>query len=142
MQKIGGKVRRSGALVHRVRDGVPQYLLVSSSSDPNRYVLPAGHIERDEHPMATAVREVWEESGARIRICRYAGRYTHRKKSGRKRPTHVFLASLVAQQCSPESREIRWCRVNDLQSPGLGIQAELRDFIGGVNAGLSLAAAA
>jgi 8-oxo-dGTP diphosphatase len=40
---------------------------------PNKYNGLGGHVERDEHPAETAVREVFEESGLRVRDVKLRG---------------------------------------------------------------------
>jgi 8-oxo-dGTP pyrophosphatase MutT (NUDIX family) len=39
------------------------------------WVLPGGSIEPGESPADTAVREIWEETGLRVRLSRVAGVY-------------------------------------------------------------------
>jgi ADP-ribose pyrophosphatase YjhB (NUDIX family) len=58
----------AGGVVSRKKAGGRRYLLVQAKRDPNQWVLPKGHIERDENAKYTAVREVKEETGVWARI--------------------------------------------------------------------------
>ncbi|HQY57232.1 MAG: NUDIX domain-containing protein [Nitrospira sp.] len=58
----------AGGVVYRMCSGGAEYLLVEAKDDPNQWVLPKGHIEPEENPRVTAVREVYEETGVWARI--------------------------------------------------------------------------
>lgn len=59
----------AGGVVLRYRGGrLPEYLRVEAQGAPGLWVLPKGHIEADEQPARTAVREVLEESGVWARV--------------------------------------------------------------------------
>lgn len=58
----------AGGVVHRERDGVREFLVVTSSKNPAHWVLPKGHIDPGETPEETSVREVREESGVNARL--------------------------------------------------------------------------
>ncbi|HET7621449.1 MAG TPA: NUDIX hydrolase [Gemmatimonadaceae bacterium] len=51
----------AGGVVFRMEDGRPLFLLIRDSYD--NWGFPKGHVERDEAPERTAVREVEEETG-------------------------------------------------------------------------------
>jgi len=53
----------AGAIVYRMVNAEPKYLLVSASNDPSLTVFPKGHIEAGEDPVSAAIREVQEEAG-------------------------------------------------------------------------------
>jgi 8-oxo-dGTP pyrophosphatase MutT (NUDIX family) len=55
----------AGAIVYRLRSGVPEFLLVTARRRPHEWVYPKGHIESGESAEQTAVREVEEEAGVR-----------------------------------------------------------------------------
>jgi 8-oxo-dGTP pyrophosphatase MutT (NUDIX family) len=59
---------RAGGLVYRQNGTEIEYLLVTSNSNPNRWILPAGHIETGESPEIAAQREVFEEAGVEADI--------------------------------------------------------------------------
>ena len=47
---------------------IPEYLLVTSKSNPNKWIFPAGHVEPGETPEFAALREVREEAGITAEI--------------------------------------------------------------------------
>ena len=51
----------AGGVVFRIEDGRPLFLLIRDSYD--NWGFPKGHVERDESPERTALREVEEETG-------------------------------------------------------------------------------
>ena len=53
----------AGGVVFRMEDGRPLFLLIRDSYD--NWGFPKGHVERDEAPEHTALREVEEETGLR-----------------------------------------------------------------------------
>ncbi|XP_028967785.1 diphosphoinositol polyphosphate phosphohydrolase 1 isoform X1 [Galendromus occidentalis] len=64
--------RRAACLC--VRDaGETEILLVSSSSSPDRFIVPGGGLEPEEDAPAAATREVMEEAGVRGTLGRYLG---------------------------------------------------------------------
>ncbi len=62
-QRKPGEPTHAGGIVFRDKKHVREFLLVQAKKTPNEWVLPKGHIELDEHPRETAVREVREETG-------------------------------------------------------------------------------
>lgn len=58
----------AGGVVFRRRDTATEYLLVAAKNAPDEWVLPKGHIDRDEAPDAAARREVAEETGIDARL--------------------------------------------------------------------------
>jgi 8-oxo-dGTP pyrophosphatase MutT (NUDIX family) len=87
-----------GVLVARRNDGKPAWTFI------------AGEIEQGEDPADTAVREVKEETGPRIRASSVIGRRVH-PHTGREmvylaaRPTHGTKALVGDEQ---ELAEVRW----------------------------------
>lgn len=57
------KCTHAGGLVYKNENGRKVYLVVSSAKNPDKWVLPKGHIEKDESPGFAATREVLEEAG-------------------------------------------------------------------------------
>lgn len=47
---------------------VNKKILLVHHKDFDRWVQPGGHIEKNETPEETALREVWEETGVKIRL--------------------------------------------------------------------------
>ena len=58
----------AGGVVFRTRGGKTEYLLVEATQNPDKLVLPKGHVEEGEQHRETAVREVHEETGVWARI--------------------------------------------------------------------------
>ena len=65
-----------------------QVLLVSSNSNPNRWIIPGGKIQANEDPGTSAAREAMEEAGAQGRLGRSRGTFSN---SDRKHRTTVFV---------------------------------------------------
>ncbi|HJD99450.1 bis(5'-nucleosyl)-tetraphosphatase [Levilactobacillus brevis] len=59
--------RASGAVVYRLVDGQPEYLLLKSAAS-NFWGFPKGHVEGDESDLQTAVREIKEETQLDVAI--------------------------------------------------------------------------
>ncbi|VDI28496.1 diphosphoinositol-polyphosphate diphosphatase [Mytilus galloprovincialis] len=62
-------------------------LLVTSSKDREKYVVPGGGIEPQEEAKATAEREALEEAGVRGDLGRFIGTFENKEKKHR---TKVF----------------------------------------------------
>lgn len=58
----------AGGIVYRIRDGFPEFLLVTARRNPQQWVYPKGHIEPGEDAERAAVREVEEEAGVQATI--------------------------------------------------------------------------
>lgn len=56
-------VPQAGAIAARRLHDVPQILLVRAKSPGREWILPKGHIERDETAAGAALRELKEEAG-------------------------------------------------------------------------------
>ncbi|XP_063411414.1 diphosphoinositol polyphosphate phosphohydrolase 1-like [Mytilus trossulus] len=64
-----------------------EILLVTSSKDREKYVIPGGGIEPQEEAKATAEREALEEAGVRGDLGRFIGTFENKEKKHR---TKVF----------------------------------------------------
>lgn len=60
-----------------------EILLVTSSKDRERFVVPGGGIEPQEDPKLTAEREALEEAGVRGDLGRYLGTFENKEKMHR-----------------------------------------------------------
>lgn len=129
MKRPKDKVNRSAALVYRhARSGV-EFLFVSTRRDRRRLVLPAGHLEKNESAEQTAIRETKEEAGAEIKLERYLGRFVHKKHSGKRVPSDVYLASLLWQGKTKECREVVWLRPDEIETSPFRIRRRLAKFV-------------
>ena len=72
---------QAAALAYRATaDGEPEILLVTSR-ETRRWILPKGWIENDVKPYETAAMEAWEEAGVRGRVKKKPiGSYTYEKR--------------------------------------------------------------
>jgi len=94
-----------------------RYLLVESSDWPVKWVLPKGKIEEGEKMKATAVREVYEETGVWARICDDLGTmtYVHDDKSV---TVQLYRMQRVAGGVRRErDRKRRWMTVREICDP-------------------------
>lgn len=57
-----------GAFVHKIENGVTYVLLVRPKEDRDVWGLPKGHINPDETGEQCAIREVFEETGVKIKL--------------------------------------------------------------------------
>lgn len=71
-EKIGGHPLWLPGVKAVVTDDAGRLLLVRRA-DNGRWTVPAGIVDPGEEPAATAVREVFEETGVRVRVDRVAG---------------------------------------------------------------------
>jgi 8-oxo-dGTP pyrophosphatase MutT (NUDIX family) len=95
----------------------------------NRWLLPGGHVElRDPTPAATAQREVIEETGAILAPDppQLVSVDVHAIPGNLREPLHLhhdlifaFQAESKVCQCSTESREIAWCRIDKFDTYAL-----------------------
>lgn len=70
-----------------------------------RWTLPGGGIEPGETAAGAAVREVWEECGAHVVV---EGEPFAVTSPDYGETSLIFLARLIRQEPSPESREHAW----------------------------------
>ncbi|MDL2410276.1 NUDIX hydrolase [Rhizobium calliandrae] len=77
----GAFLQQYGALCFRYRDGGPDIeVLVITSRDSRRWVIPKGWPMRGMKPFEAAAIEAWEEAGARgTAVKKPVGRYTYLK---------------------------------------------------------------
>ncbi|KAJ8305817.1 hypothetical protein KUTeg_016362 [Tegillarca granosa] len=69
-----------------------EILLVTSSKDREKYVVPGGGVEPYEDPRNTAVREALEEAGVRGQLGRHIGIFENKEKKHRT-TLYVFIVS-------------------------------------------------
>ncbi len=98
----------AGGIVIKFEDKTCKYLIVQSSTNPNHWVFPKGHIKPGESPEVAAIREVHEESGVRAKILYPLGKSKFNKESETVRVIY-FLMAYQSQEEAHEERKLRWC---------------------------------
>jgi ADP-ribose pyrophosphatase YjhB (NUDIX family) len=91
----------SRAVVFR-GDGI---LLVQEKMDDNRWTLPGGWIDINESPSEAVEREVWEESGYRVRALKLLALYDRNKHDHPPHPYHVYKLFFLCELLSDERAE-------------------------------------
>ena len=102
----------AGGVVIKFEGQTRKYLIVQSSTNPNHWVLPKGHIKSDETPDEAAIREVQEESGIKGKILSQLGKSKFRKESETVRVIY-FLMIYQSQEEAVEERRFRWCNFEE-----------------------------
>jgi len=97
----------AGAVVFKLTDQGPRYLLVEASGRRDRWVFPKGHVENGETAADTAQREVSEEAGVRARTVRRLRR-VEQKQEGHWISIAYFLMAYTGRATPLEERRIRW----------------------------------
>ncbi len=96
--------RQSGALPYRLIDDQPQVLLVTSR-DTGRWVIPRGGIEDHGGSVRAAEVEAWEEAGVKgLMEPRAMGLYTYVKK-GKKGQDIPTVVEVYALKVTEEARD-------------------------------------
>lgn len=100
----------AGAIFSQDRKNV---LLVKRRDVPV-WVLPGGGVDSNESPDSAIVREIWEETGFRVKLVRLVNAYLPINKLAR--PTHLYECSILSGQPSPsqETKEVRFFPLSSL----------------------------
>ena len=105
---IKNRPTHAGGIVYRKDSGRTLYLIVSSSSIKNKWVLPKGHIEKNEKAIDAAVREVLEESGVLAKPVKKAGLNRYRKKGQHLACVYFVMELLQVKGQGVENRKVLW----------------------------------
>ncbi len=101
----------AGAVVYRMRNGKPEFLLVHRSRYHD-WSLPKGKLDRRESFKDCAVREVREESGVVGVVERSLGTVGYVTPAGNKKAVRYWLVRAEKQSFVPNSEvdKVRWLR--------------------------------
>jgi len=97
----------AGGVVYRLKEAIPELLLVSSRFDKSIWVLPKGHIEPGESSDETAVREVFEEAGVTARIVEFLVT-SQQVVRGATQQIEYYLLERLAEEEATEGRKVAW----------------------------------
>ncbi|XP_059085209.1 diphosphoinositol polyphosphate phosphohydrolase 1-like [Tigriopus californicus] len=94
-------------------DSESEILLVSSSANPDRWIIPGGKIETQETPEYSGMREAMEEAGAVGELGRCLGVFENRERHNR---THVYVLKvneLLDDFDDAKRRKRRWFPIEE-----------------------------
>ncbi len=102
--------QRAGGIVFRKINSGIEFLLVTSNSNRNRWIIPAGHVEIGESHQETALREVVEEAGVKAIILSDLGMLEYiwyRETQKLLIKTHLYLMQYInTVAINPEGRQV------------------------------------
>lgn len=90
-----------------------EILLVTSSGDRERWIVPGGGLEPNEDSRSAALREVMEEAGVVGQLSRCLGSFEHPERRHR---TSVYVLNVTEELREWEdcgSRQRRWFKIDD-----------------------------
>lgn len=99
-----------GAVVFTRIEGIPHYVLVQAKDQPvGCHGFPKGHMEAGETQEQTALREIWEEVGLRVRLLegfRAVTEYPLPCPPDTRKQVVFFLAEYEDQQITIQESEL------------------------------------
>lgn len=122
---------RAGGIVCQRTETEVKFLLVTSNSNKERWIIPAGHIEEGEKPEEAAVREVLEEAGVVADIVANLGNICYTWFRERQKvciDTVLFLMRFrEVVEVNPEGRQVQFFTFKQIEE--LNLWDETRDFL-------------
>jgi bis(5'-nucleosidyl)-tetraphosphatase len=97
----------AGAIVVRFNAKL-EFLLITTTGNSDEWTFPKGHIERNESPENSAIREVREEAGIFTEIVTFIGTTSFTKKNEAVTAAY-YLLRYAGHTESHENRTILWC---------------------------------
>jgi len=82
-----------------------EILLVQEKADNNRWTLPGGWVDINEPPSLAVEREVWEESGYRVRATKLLALYDRNKHGHPPHIYHIYKVFFLCELLSDERDE-------------------------------------
>jgi 8-oxo-dGTP pyrophosphatase MutT (NUDIX family) len=101
------KVQQAGAIAVRPRGEATEVFIVRAKRNPDDWIFPKGHVERDETPAAAAVRELREEGGVVGEAADLVGISSFRA-GARQIEVSYYLVWFIGNAPADEARETRW----------------------------------
>ncbi|KAL4658464.1 diphosphoinositol polyphosphate phosphohydrolase 2 isoform X1 [Arapaima gigas] len=103
-----GFKKRAACLCFR-NEREDEVLLVSSSRNPDQWIVPGGGMEPEEEPCGAAVREVYEEAGVKGKLGRLLGVFEQEYCQSNSYPQSVNCHTSVL--FSPVGRKREWFKI-------------------------------
>ena len=104
---------RAGGLVFRLRGGRAEYLLVEAPREPARWTLPEEAVEAGEHPRETAVRAVYEATGAWACIAGSMGELERTSGAGPVTTRYFLMRALAPSRRLLDDRRYAWLNLQE-----------------------------
>jgi len=105
-----------GAVIYRVHNGEIQYLMISHQSD-GHWGFPKGHVENNETEEETAIREVSEETGLKVKLLpSFKKQVEYNPKENVSKQVIYFLAKANEETVDVQVEEIsdfKWLGYSD-----------------------------
>lgn len=98
-------------------------ILLAKRRDLPVWVAPGGMIEKDEPPGQAVIREIFEETGVKVKIVRKVAIYSQK---GSSKKIYLFECKVISGKPTPqpESKEVRFVGINEIPKlidPGIPI---------------------
>lgn len=108
--------KRVATIVYKKEKNKIKYLFVSAKKTPSFFLLPQGHIEKNETPKISAERETKEEAGV---VCEIENEVSFQLSKINNKPyiTYIFLAKFTIQRKSLENRKVKWLDIDEINNP-------------------------
>ena len=114
-------------------------LLIQRSTGPfkDKWALPGGYVNFDENVGQAVVREVWEETGLKVKVQSMFGVYSTPDRDPRQTITTVFILKLIGGKIRPsnETSKVEWFPMNKLPKLAFDHKVIISDLRKNLNSG-------
>jgi 8-oxo-dGTP pyrophosphatase MutT (NUDIX family) len=113
--KVNKVLKQSGVIPYRIQDGKIEVLLITSR-DRRKWVMPKGDIPNGMSPPASAAKEAWEEAGVIGQVStEKIGTYKYRKQGKNYRVNMYLLPVETLSEDYPEAghRQRQWVDISN-----------------------------